>query len=129
MKNLGRNLKKFFFMLRPIKNKSGVVTAETAIGLTTFSSFAVLAILMISYVSNALMITDAARTAARLVSRGESQAVVVNAVEVLAPGSTVTISYGLETALVEVLGPENPKAILYLPRIKSTFETYLESEW
>lgn len=129
MKNLGRNLKKIFFILRPTKNNSGAVTAETAIGLTTFSSFAVITIFMISYVSNTLMITDAARTAARLVSRGESQAVVVSAVEILAPGSTVNISYGYETALVEVVGPENPKAIRYLPRIKSTVEAYLESEW
>lgn len=129
MKKQGRNFKKVFLGLRPIKNNSGAVTAETAISLTTFSSFVVIAIFMISYVSNTLMITDAARTAARLVARGESQAVVRNAVEILAPGSLVNISFGVETARVEVIGPENPPLIRYLPRIKSSVETYLESSW
>jgi len=129
MNKTGRNFKKYFLMLRPAKNNSGAVTAETALGITTLSSFVVLAIFMISYVSNTLMITDAARTAARLVSRGESQAVVENAVSILAPGSQVNISFGFETARVEVIGPENPRVIRYLPRITSSVETYLESDW
>ena len=129
MKKLGRNFKIYFLTLRPAKNNFGAVTAETAIGLTTLSSFVVLIIFMISYVSNSLMITDAARTAARLVSRGESIAVVENAVEILAPGSKVNISFGIETARVEVIGAENPKVIRYLPRITSSVETYLESSW
>lgn len=129
MKKSGRNLKSICLKLRPAKNNSGAVTAETAIGITSLSSFLVIAIFMVSYVSNQLTIADATRTAARLVARGESIATVEYAVDILAPGSEVFISYGPQTALVEVVGPKNPKIIWYLPRIKSSVHTYLESGW
>jgi Flp pilus assembly protein TadG len=115
--------------LRPIKNTDGAVTAETAIGITSLSTFLVLSIFMISYVSSHLMISDAARTAARLVARGEGESAVKNAVSILAPGSEVFITYGYETARVQVVGPANPKIIWYLPRVNTAIEAYLESSW
>lgn len=129
MKSLGRNFKNSRLRLRPTQNQVGAVSAETAIGITSLSSFLVIAIFMVSYVSNQLTVTDATRTAARLVARGESLATVEYAVDILAPGSKVSISYGIDTAQVEVVGPENPKIIWYLPRIRSTVHTYLESGW
>lgn len=129
MKSLGRNFKNGWLRLRPTQNQVGAVSAETAIGITSLSSFLVIAIFMVSYVSNQLTVTDATRTAARLVARGESLATVEYAVDILAPGSKVSISYGIQTAKVEVIGPENPKIIWYLPRIRSTVHTYLESGW
>lgn len=129
MKSLGRNFKKGWLRLRPTQNQVGAVSAETAIGITSLSSFLVIAIFMISYVSNQLTVADATRTAARLVARGESLATVEYAVDILAPGSKVYISYGMETAQVEVVGPKNPNIIWYLPRIRSTVHTYLESSW
>jgi Flp pilus assembly protein TadG len=130
MKHFGRKRKYLKMLrLRPIKNDKGAVTAETAIGITSLSTFLVLAIFMISYVSSHLMISDAARTAARLVARGETESAVRNAVSVLAPGSKVFITYGYETAKVQVIGPANPKIIWYLPRANSSIEAYLESSW
>jgi Flp pilus assembly protein TadG len=130
MKHFGRKRKYLKMLrLRPIKNDKGAVTAETAIGITSLSTFLVLAIFMISYVSSHLMISDAARTAARLVARGETESAVRNAVSVLAPGSEVFITYGYETAKVQVIGPANPKIIWYLPRVNSSIEAYLESSW
>lgn len=129
MKSNERSNQKQFCLLRSFQNKDGAVTAETALGITSIATFFVLVVFMISYVSNFLMITDASRTAARLISRGESLSVVENAVQVLAPGSYLNVFYGFKTATVEVTGPENPKIIWYLPRIKSSVETYLETIW
>jgi Flp pilus assembly protein TadG len=129
MKKFGRNFKSGWLKLRPTQNQRGAVTAETAIGITSLSTFLVIAIFMVSYVSNQLTVTDATRTAARLVARGESPATVEYAVDILAPGSKVSISYGIQTAKVEVIGPENPKIIWYLPRIRSSVHTYLENGW
>jgi hypothetical protein len=129
MKRIGRKRAFTSWRLRPALNQAGAVTAETAIGITTLATFLVFSIFMISYVSNHLMVSDAARTAARLVARGESENSVRYAVEILAPGSEVFIDYKYETANVEVIAPANPKLIWYLPRPSASIEAYLESSW
>ncbi len=129
MKRIGRKGILKHWRLRPALNQSGAVTAETALGITSLSTFLVFAIFMISYVSNHLMVTDAARTAARLVARGESEQAVRYAVEILSPESQVFIDYQFDSAIVEVIAPENPKIIWYLPRPRAEVAAYLESSW
>lgn len=88
-----------------IRAEDAMVTAEFAVGLLAVLPLMFAIIALTGAAAVQVKAVEAARTAARVLARGESQAAARDVVEQVLPGSSVTISMDADTALVHVEQP------------------------
>lgn len=108
----------------------GMVTAELAVALPAVVVIVVAAMTALFAVATQLRCTDAAATAARLVSRGESVATARSAVRAIAGAdATLQLSTRAGSVWVDVQAPGGlpvVHSLLHLPAVSATFSQPLE---
>ena len=115
----------------PPDRDGGYATAEAAVVLPSLLVVLAMAVWVLVCVGGQLRCVDAARTAARLASRGDPPAASVHAGQVLAPaGAVVRVRTGRTTVSVDVtawLRPFGPLARV-LPSVRVTSHAVAERE-
>jgi hypothetical protein len=108
----------------------GMVTAEFAVVLPAVIVVLAVAMTALFAVASEMRCTDAAATAARLLSRGESVTTARSAVHAIAgPGASLRLSTRAGSVWVDVraaAGPPFVRSLLHLPAVSATFAQPLE---
>jgi hypothetical protein len=108
----------------------GMVTAELAVALPTVVVVLVVAMTALFAVAAELRCTDAAATAARLLSRGESPATARSAVQAIAgTAASLDVATRAGSVRVDVHAPAGlplMHSVLHLPPVSATFSQPLE---
>lgn len=109
-----------------LRGSAGMVTAEFAFGFLAVIPVMLSMILLLSAAATKIHVVEGARTAARMLARGDDEAAARDAVSAIAPQAEVSVvSYG-DSVVVEVAQTMRPAGLLPQFTLTSTAVTPVE---
>jgi len=109
-----------------LRASDGMVTAEFALGLLAVVPVMVSVILLLAAASTQIKITEGARTAARMLARGDSEVAAREAVHAMVPQANLDVAQRGDDVVVDVRQTFRPASLLPAFTLHGTAVTPVE---